>query len=92
MSAENRLRALGIELPQLSAPVANYVNAVRAGKLLFLAGKGPSTVDGLRPQGKIGREFDVEQGYRFARSSLSRSPLYSPQSPWFLRPAGPRWC
>jgi len=69
MSAENRLRALGIELPQLSAPVANYVNAVRTGKLLFLAGKGPSTVDGLRPQGKVGREFDVEQGYRFARST-----------------------
>lgn len=69
MSAEKRLKSLGIELPPLSAPVANYVNAVRAGKLLFLAGKGPSTVDGLRPQGKIGREFDVEQGYRFARST-----------------------
>ncbi len=69
MSAENRLKDLGIELPQLSAPVANYVNAVRTGKLLFLAGKGPSTVDGLRPQGKLGREFTVEQGYRFARST-----------------------
>jgi len=69
MSAENRLKTLAIELPQLSAPVANYVNAVRAGKLLFLAGKGPSVVDGLRPQGKLGREFTVEQGYRFARST-----------------------
>ena len=69
MSAEKRLTNLGIELPQLSAPVANYVNAVRAGKLLFLAGKGPSAVDGLRPQGRVGREFSVEQGYRFARST-----------------------
>jgi len=69
MSAENRLKNLGIELPQLSAPVANYVNAVRTGKLLFLAGKGPSAVDGLRPQGKLGREFTIEQGYRFARST-----------------------
>ena len=69
MSAENRLKQLGIELPQLSAPVANYVNAVRTGKLLFLAGKGPSAVEGLRPQGKLGREFTVEQGYRFARST-----------------------
>lgn len=69
MSAENRLKQLGIELPQLSAPVANYVNAVRTGKLLFLAGKGPSAVEGLRPQGKLGREFSVEQGYRFARST-----------------------
>jgi len=69
MSAETRLRSLGIELPKLSAPVANYVNAVRSGNLLFLAGKGPSAVDGLRPQGKVGREFTVEQGYRFARST-----------------------
>jgi len=69
MSAERRLKDLGIELPGLSAPVANYVNAVRTGRLLFLAGKGPSAVDGLRPQGKLGREFTVEQGYRFARST-----------------------
>ena len=69
MSAEKRLKQLGFDLPPLSAPVANYVNAVRTGKLLFLAGKGPSAVDGLRPQGKVGREFTVEQGYRFARST-----------------------
>ena len=69
MSAEKRLRELNIELPPLTAPVANYVNAVRAGNLLFLAGKGPSAVDGVRPQGKLGREFSVEQGYGFARST-----------------------
>jgi enamine deaminase RidA (YjgF/YER057c/UK114 family) len=69
MSAEKRLKNLGIELPQLSVPVANYVNAVRTGKLLFLAGKGPSAVDGLRPQGRVGRDFTVEQAYRFARST-----------------------
>jgi enamine deaminase RidA (YjgF/YER057c/UK114 family) len=68
MSAEKRLKQLGIELPAVTPPVANYVNAVRAGKLLFLSGKGPSAVDGLRPQGKLGREFSVEQGYKFARS------------------------
>ena len=69
MSAEKRLKQLGIELPEVTAPVANYVNAVRSGKLLFLAGKGPSAVDGMRPMGKLGREFDVEQGYKFARST-----------------------
>ena len=69
MSAAKRLLELGIELPPVAAPVANYVNAVRTGNLLFLAGKGPSPVDGLRPQGKLGREFTVEQGYRFARST-----------------------
>jgi enamine deaminase RidA (YjgF/YER057c/UK114 family) len=69
MSAEKRLKQMGIDLPEAPPPVANYVNAVRTGNLLFLAGKGPSAVDGLRPAGKLGREFNVEQGYRFARST-----------------------
>jgi enamine deaminase RidA (YjgF/YER057c/UK114 family) len=69
MSAEKKLKELGIELSAVTPPVANYVNAVRSGNLLFLAGKGPSTVDGMKPQGKVGREFTVEQGYKFARST-----------------------
>jgi hypothetical protein len=35
---ETRLAQLGITLPPVSQPVANYVQAVRAGKLIFLAG------------------------------------------------------
>lgn len=69
MSAEKRLKELGIELAPASSPVANYVNAVKTGNLLFLAGKGPSAVQGMRPAGKVGREFTVEQGYAFARST-----------------------
>lgn len=69
MSAEKRLKALGLELPDVSPPVANYVNAVRTGNLLFLAGKGPLPVAGRRPSGKIGRDYTVEQGYQFARST-----------------------
>ncbi|OGA11871.1 MAG: hypothetical protein A3D95_07535 [Betaproteobacteria bacterium RIFCSPHIGHO2_12_FULL_69_13] len=68
MSADKRLEELGIALAAPGAPVANYVNAVRAGNLLFLAGKGPSAVDGVRPAGKLGRELSVEQGYKFART------------------------
>jgi enamine deaminase RidA (YjgF/YER057c/UK114 family) len=63
MSAEKRLKELGIQLAPPSPPVANYVNAVRTGNLLFLAGKGPSAV-----KGKLGAEFTVEQGYQHARS------------------------
>jgi enamine deaminase RidA (YjgF/YER057c/UK114 family) len=68
MSAEANLKRLGIALDPVTPPVANYVNAVRTGNLLFLSGKGPAAVEGLRPQGKLGREFGVEQGYKFARS------------------------
>ncbi len=66
--SEKRLNELGIQLPAVTPPVANYVNAVRIGNLLFLAGKGPAEVDGMRPQGKLGKDFNVEQGYKFARS------------------------
>jgi enamine deaminase RidA (YjgF/YER057c/UK114 family) len=67
MSAEARLKELELELGKVSAPVANYVNAVRTGNLLFLSGKGPWS-HGDRPRGKLGREYTVEQGYQHARS------------------------
>jgi enamine deaminase RidA (YjgF/YER057c/UK114 family) len=69
MSAEKRLKALGITLPQVSSPVATYVNAVQTGNLLYLSGKGPLPVDGKRPSGKLGREFTIEQGYQHARTT-----------------------
>ena len=63
MSADKRLKELGITLGTVTPPVANYVNAVRTGNLLFLAGKGPGDVDG-----KLGREFSVDEGYQHARA------------------------
>lgn len=69
MSAEKKLKELGITLPPVSKPVASYVNAVRTGNLLYLSGKGPLSVDGKRPSGKLGREFTVEQGYEHARTT-----------------------
>jgi enamine deaminase RidA (YjgF/YER057c/UK114 family) len=68
LSAEKRLKALGIELGTVSQPVANYVNAVRTGNLLFLAGKGPRPENGKRPSGKVGRDYTVEQAYQHART------------------------
>jgi enamine deaminase RidA (YjgF/YER057c/UK114 family) len=69
MSAEQRLRELKIDLGNVSAPVANYVNAVRTGNLLFLSGKGPRAgADGKRPRGKVGREYTIEQAYEHART------------------------
>jgi len=68
--SEKRLQELGIRLGPVAPPVANYVNAVRTGNLLYLAGKGgPPGPDGKRPKGKLGREFTVEQGYKHARDT-----------------------
>jgi enamine deaminase RidA (YjgF/YER057c/UK114 family) len=70
MSAERRLKDLGLSLPSGTAPAANYANAVRSGNLLFIAGKAPlPEKDGKLPKGKLGREFTVEDGYRYARSA-----------------------
>jgi enamine deaminase RidA (YjgF/YER057c/UK114 family) len=69
VSAEKRLKELKIDLGAVSSPIANYVNAVRTGNLLFLAGKGPRAgADGKRPKGKVGREYTAEQGYEHART------------------------
>ena len=69
MSVEQRIKDLGIVLPAGTAPAANYCNAVRTGDLLFIAGKGPLPEAGVLPKGKLGREFSVDDGYRFARSA-----------------------
>jgi enamine deaminase RidA (YjgF/YER057c/UK114 family) len=69
MSAEKKLKELNIDLGAVSAPVANYVNAVRTGNLLYLAGKGPRPgKDGRRPKGKVGRDYTVEEAYQHART------------------------
>ncbi|MBW3469402.1 RidA family protein [Arthrospiribacter ruber] len=66
-NAEERLKELGISLPTPSAPVANYVNAVRTGNILFLAGKGPGLVDGSYVTGKVGKDLSIEEGKDAAR-------------------------
>jgi enamine deaminase RidA (YjgF/YER057c/UK114 family) len=65
--AEKKLEELGISLPQASSPVANYVNAVKVGNLLFLSGKGPGLPDGSFITGKVGEELSIEQGKEAAR-------------------------
>ena len=67
MSAEARLKQLGITLPQVPAPVANYLPYRVAGNLLFLAGQGPRSAEGVMLTGKVGAEVSVEEGYKRAR-------------------------
>lgn len=64
---EEKLLSAGIILPNISAPVANYVNIVRTGNLLFLSGKGPSDVSGKYITGKLGTNLTIEEGYAAAK-------------------------
>jgi len=64
---EAKLVELGITLPTPPQPVANYVNGVRTGNLIFLAGKGPRYADGTEISGKLGADISIEKGYEGAR-------------------------
>ena len=66
MSAEARLKELGIVLPSLPKPVANYLPYRLAGNILYLAGQGPRE-NGDKLSGKLGKDISVEEGYRRAR-------------------------
>jgi enamine deaminase RidA (YjgF/YER057c/UK114 family) len=67
MSAEARLKELGIVLPSLGTPVANYLPYRLAGDILYLAGQGPRDESGKQLTGKLGKDISVEEGYRRAR-------------------------
>jgi enamine deaminase RidA (YjgF/YER057c/UK114 family) len=68
MSAETRIKELGLAVPQPPKPLGNYVPGVRVGNLLFLSGHGPLRVEGMpTARGKVGRDLSVEDGYKVAR-------------------------
>jgi enamine deaminase RidA (YjgF/YER057c/UK114 family) len=67
MSAEARLKQLGLVLPQVPSPVANYLPYRIAGNLLFLAGQGPRDDKGNTLSGKVGVDITVDEGYKRAR-------------------------
>ena len=58
---EEKLQAMGLELPEVRQPMANYVKWKQVGNLLFLAGNGPDVF------GKVGADLSPEQGYEAAR-------------------------
>src|SRR5437016_2283933 len=67
MGAEARLKELGIVLPELQKPVANYLPYRLVGNVLYLAGQGPRDSKGVQLTGKLGVDISIEEGYRRAR-------------------------
>ena len=66
-SAEQRLKASGIELPPAPKPLGAYVEAVQVGNLLFVSGALP--LQGGIPKfiGRLGGELSIEEGKSAAR-------------------------
>lgn len=75
MRAEAKLKELGLTLGPRNTPAGNYVEYVQVGNMLYLAGHGArpylDELGGMKlgPDGmsKVGRDYTVEEAYKFAR-------------------------
>lgn len=67
MTPEQRLARLGLVLPEIAAPIANYVAYRFAGSLLYISGQGPRQPDGSYRVGRLGRDMTIADGYGEAR-------------------------
>lgn len=65
--AEERLAALGLELPVAAAPVANYVGYTVSGKTVFVSGQLPFKDGKLTVAGRLGAGVSIEDGYAAGR-------------------------
>jgi enamine deaminase RidA (YjgF/YER057c/UK114 family) len=65
MEVENKLKAMGLELPAAGVPPPGRAGAVKIGNILFVGGHTP----GPAYRGKLGAGFTVEQGYDGARQA-----------------------
>jgi len=64
---DKRLAELGIAVPVPAKPVANYVGWVRTGNLVFTAGQVPLKDGKIEYQGKVGKDYSVEEAHKAAR-------------------------
>lgn len=67
MTPEEKLKALGLALPDVPTPAGNYVPFRLDGKTIYLSGQGPRKPEGGYYVGKVGRDVTVEQAYEHAK-------------------------
>lgn len=82
MIVEEKLKRMGLVMPEVGQPLASYTYVKRVGEFLHLSGHGPFVGRENRQayKGKVGREVSIEQGQEVARlvalnclSSIKRS-------------------
>jgi enamine deaminase RidA (YjgF/YER057c/UK114 family) len=66
---EGRLQDMGVSLPELARPIANYVPAKRTGHLVFTAGQ-VSSERGRDYKGKLGADLSLDEAQRATRASV----------------------
>ena len=66
-SYETKLESLGLSLPPIPNPVAAYIPAKQAGKIVFTAGQLPMVNGGLISKGLLGQDVEVDEANKAAR-------------------------
>jgi len=69
MGVAENLAELGLQIPEVPAPVAAYVPAVRSGSYVYTSGQLPLADGRLLATGKVGGEVTPEAAYECARRS-----------------------
>jgi enamine deaminase RidA (YjgF/YER057c/UK114 family) len=64
---EEKLKELGLSLPQVAKPVAAYVPAVQAGRFVYTSGQIPFVEGDLKYKGRVGGDLSAQEGYEAAR-------------------------
>ena len=67
MSVGQRLHDLGLVLPEVPAPVAAYVPAVRSGSMIYTSGQLPFVAGELLHTGLVGEQVSVSEAVACAR-------------------------
>jgi len=67
MTPEDKLKALGLTLPPLRTPPANFIPFKLDGRTIYLSGQGPARPDGSYYIGKVGRDFTWQEAYEHAK-------------------------
>ena len=70
-----RLLELNLELPRPPMPIANFVPYTLSGNLVFLAGQVNEWNGEVPYIGKLGKDYDVQDGVRVESDRLSRTGL-----------------
>lgn len=69
MSAESRVKELGLELPPAPKPAGVYQPVVLVGNMCYVSGHGPLKSDGTMITGRVGDDLDQQAGYQAARQT-----------------------
>ena len=67
MKIEEKIKKMGIEIPEVAKPVASYVPFRRVGNLIYISGQDCRVNGKLKYEGKVGRDVTEEEAYEAAR-------------------------